>query len=171
MKYGVVIFPSKKLQDLANAYRKRYDPHYSLIPPHITLRSAFEATEEEIKPFSAKLRKLADHLQSFPIATTKISSFHPVNNVIYIKVSPNHQLEVLYNNLNRENNGDYSKYSFVPHITIGQELTNGEHADVYSSLRMLKVEHEETVDRFHLLNQLENGPWTVFETFLFGKEA
>ncbi|MFP3325996.1 hypothetical protein R0K05_23370, partial [Planococcus sp. SIMBA_160] len=26
MKYGVVIFPSKKLQDIANSYRKRYDP-------------------------------------------------------------------------------------------------------------------------------------------------
>ena len=38
MKFGVVIFPSKKLQDLANSYRKRYDPHYSLITPHLTLK-------------------------------------------------------------------------------------------------------------------------------------
>ena len=46
MKFGVVIFPSKKLQDLVNSYRKRYDPHYALISPHLTL-NAFEANEEE----------------------------------------------------------------------------------------------------------------------------
>ena len=46
MKVGVVIFPSKKLQDLANSYRKRYDPHYALIPPHLTLKASFDSTEE-----------------------------------------------------------------------------------------------------------------------------
>ena len=30
MKYGIVAFPSKKVQDFANSYRKRYDPHYAL---------------------------------------------------------------------------------------------------------------------------------------------
>ncbi len=38
MKFGVVIFPSKKLQDLANSYRKRYDSHYALIPPHLNVK-------------------------------------------------------------------------------------------------------------------------------------
>ncbi|CAM5464250.1 hypothetical protein BSAF29S_03331 [Bacillus safensis subsp. safensis] len=31
MKYGVVRFPSKKLQDIASSYRKRYDPMYDHI--------------------------------------------------------------------------------------------------------------------------------------------
>lgn len=33
---------------------------------------------------------------------------------------------------------------------------------------MQEVSHEEIVDRFHLLYQLENGSWTVYETFLLG---
>src|SRR5699024_5327838 len=41
MKYGVAIFPSKEIQDEVNAYRKRYDPKYSQIPPHITIKAAF----------------------------------------------------------------------------------------------------------------------------------
>ena len=49
MKYGIVAFPSKKLQDLANAYRKRYDPHYALITPHMTIKDVFEADDKEIK--------------------------------------------------------------------------------------------------------------------------
>ena len=59
MKFGVVIFPSKRLQDIANSYRKRYDPHYSLITPHLTLKNAFEATEDEVVNIADKLRQIA----------------------------------------------------------------------------------------------------------------
>ncbi len=171
MKFGVVIFPSKSLQDLANSYRKRYDPHYALIPPHLTLKSAFEASEEEINPIADKLRQSAKEIEPFGLMTTKISSFQPVNNVIYIKVNLTPELEALHTKINQEFPGDPSEYSFVPHITIGQKLSNDEHFDVYGSLRMLKVEHKEEIDRFHLLYQLENGSWTVYETFRLGKEA
>jgi 2'-5' RNA ligase len=171
MKYGVVVFPSKSLQDLANSYRKRYDPHYSLIPPHMTLKSPFEATESEIKPFTEKLRALAKNYEPFTLKTTKISSFKPTNNVIYFKVSSTPELDGLYNDINQSFIEQNLEYSFVPHITIGQKLSDDEHSDVYGSLRMLKAEHEETVDRFHLLYQLENGSWTVYETFRLGKEA
>ncbi|MGG5253223.1 YjcG family protein [Neobacillus sp. SM06] len=171
MKFGVVIFPSKSLQDLANSYRKRYDPHYALIPPHVTLKSAFEASEEEIKPIADKLRQSAKEIEPFLLVTTKISSFQPVNNVIYIKVNSTPELEALHTKISQEFPGDPSEYSFVPHITIGQKLSNDEHFDVYGSLRMLKVEHKEEIDRFHLLYQLENGSWTVYETFRLGKEA
>ena len=33
MKLGIV-FPSKMIQDKANGLRKRYDPHYALVPPY-----------------------------------------------------------------------------------------------------------------------------------------
>jgi 2'-5' RNA ligase len=171
MKYGVVVFPSKSLQDLANSYRKRYDPHYSLIPPHMTLKNPFEASETEIKSFTDKLRILAKKTEPFTLKTTKISSFKPVNNVIYFKVNQTPELEVLYNEINDQFRDQNLEYSFVPHITIGQQLSDDEHSDIYGSLRMQAVEHEETVDRFHLLYQLENGSWTVYETFRLGKEA
>lgn len=171
MKYGVVIFPSKSLQDLANSYRKRYDPHYALIPPHITIMSPFEASETEIQPFSEKLRLLAEKTAPFIIETTKVSTFYPANNVIYFKVSPSPELNGLHHALNENFQEQTLEYSFIPHITIGQKLSNLEHSDVYGALRMLKVEHREIIDRFHLLYQLENGSWTVYETFRLGKEA
>lgn len=170
MKFGVVIFPSKKLQDLANSYRKRYDPHYALITPHLTLKGPFDATEEHIIEIAKELKELADNYRPFQLKVLKISSFQPVNNVIYFKIKPIEELEGLYNELHTNFVGDKPEYKFVPHITIGQKLSNDEHSDVYGSLRMLSVDHEETVDRFHLLYQLENGSWTVYETFRFGKE-
>ncbi|MEH7115487.1 YjcG family protein [Neobacillus niacini] len=169
MKYGVVIFPSKKLQDLANSYRKRYDPHYSLITPHLTLKG-FEANEEEVVNFANKLRQIAENNKEFPLKTLKISSFQPVNNVIYLKVEPTKELTKLHNEINQEFSEQNLEYAFVPHITIGQNLSNDEHSDVYGSLRMKSFDHEETIDRFHLLYQLENGSWTVYETFRLRKE-
>ncbi|WP_153124997.1 YjcG family protein [Peribacillus tepidiphilus] len=170
MKYGVAIFPSKKLQDLANSYRKRYDPHYSLIPPHLTLKGPFEANDEQIKDIARKIEDIAKKFDPFTMKILKVSSFQPVNNVIYLKVELNDTLQGLYNSLHDDFFGEKPEYSFVPHITIAQKLSNDEHSDVYGQLRMLDIKHEEVIDRFHLLYQLENGAWTVFETFRLGKE-
>lgn len=170
MKFGVAIFPSKKLQDLANSYRKRYDPHYALISPHITLKGPFEAQEEQLLDLSQRLAQIASNTKPFLLKVLKVSSFKPVNNVIYFKIDPSDELKKLQETLHTDIIGDVPEYSFVPHITIGQNLSNDEHSDIYGQLRMMTVEHEEICDRFHLLYQLENGAWTVYETFRFGKE-
>ncbi|GLY11335.1 YjcG family protein [Pseudobacillus badius] len=170
MKLGIVIFPSKKLQDFVNSYRKRYDPHYALVPPHITLKSAFDADESDLKTLTSKLEEIAKKHQPFSFHLSKVKTFHPLNNVIYLKVDPSEALTTLNEDLYGEGMiGGEPEYGFVPHLTIGQKLSNLEHDDVYNSLQMLAIDHEETTDRFHLLYQLENGSWTVYETFLLGK--
>ncbi|PLR97580.1 YjcG family protein [Bacillus sp. T33-2] len=169
MKYGIVIFPSKKIQDYANSFRKRYDPHYALIPPHLTLKEAFEATEEQVKLISDKVYEIAKTSSPVRLNVYRFGSFTPTNNVIYLKVEPVEELERLQQDLQDSFDGEQT-YNFVPHITIGQKLSDDEHSDVYGSLRMKEVKFDETVDRIHLLYQLENGSWTVYETFRLGKE-
>ncbi|KAB7667587.1 2'-5' RNA ligase family protein [Bacillus sp. B1-b2] len=169
MKYGIAIFPGKELQDVANSYRKRYDPKYALIPPHITLIGELEANNEEIEDISNKLETIAKHYRSIPIKIVKVSSFKPVSNVIYLKVEPNANLEDLQKELVSSLNVTI-EHPFVPHITLGQELSSDEHLDLFSNLSMQAFNHEEVTDRFHLLYELENGSWTVLETFRLGKE-
>jgi 2'-5' RNA ligase len=171
VKYGIVIFPSKKLQDYANSYRKRYDPNYALISPHITLKSGFEETEEKITSIVEELHKIASEVQSFNVNVYKVSSFHPVNNVIYFGVEAKPELEVLHEKMHTGVFPNEREYAYVPHITIARDLSDDEHSDVLSSLKMLKINYEETIDRFQLLYQLENGSWTVHETFHLGKEC
>jgi 2'-5' RNA ligase len=171
MKYKIVIFPKKELQDFANSYRKRYDPHYALIPPHLTLKSPFETTEKEGKALADKLHPLAKTFNPFEINVSKFSSFKPVNNIIYLKVNPANELKELNKAIESFFITDKHDYSFVPHITIGQNLSSDEHSDIYGSLRMQNIHHIEVVDRFHLLYQLENQSWTVYETFRLGKES
>lgn len=170
MKYGVVIFPSKTLQDAANSYRKRYDTHYALIAPHLTLKETFEASESEIKEISQELEKVAKATEPFNLNVTKVSSFSPVNNVLYFKIEKSEALENLYERLHTGSLSQESPYAFVPHITIGQGLSDDEHLDVYSQLKLVDVSHSEVADRFHLMYQLDNDTWTVYETFRFGKE-
>lgn len=83
------------MQDVANSYRKRYDSHYSLIPPHLTLKEVFEATEDQIDEIAANLRKIAEETNPFTLNVTKVSSFSPANNVIYLKVEQKPELTSL----------------------------------------------------------------------------
>ncbi|MBS4177374.1 YjcG family protein [Lederbergia citrea] len=169
MKYGIVIFPSKKLQDLANSYRKRYDPHYALIPPHLTLRDAFES-DEPAEQITEKLDEIAKKYEPFNLTIRKVSSFQPINNTIHFKAELTDELRGLHQDLYDQLPGGEPEHPFVPHVTIAQKLSNDEHSDVYGSLRMLGVDHEELIDRFHLVYQLENGSWSAYETFRLGKD-
>lgn len=165
MKYGVVAFPSKKLQDLANSYRKRYDPHYSLITPHMTIKGVFEASDTEIEELSAQIGTVAKRHKPFKLKTSRVSSFSPVTNAIYFKVEPTEELLNLHDDLHGEDLGTEEEYSFVPHITIAQKMESGEHDDIFGQLKMVGVDHEEIIDRLHLLYQLDDGSWTVYETY------
>lgn len=172
MKYGFVLFPSKELQDKANSYRKRFDPHYSLIAPHITLKDAFEADTSEIEDIIEKAGKISLQYQPFKLKVLKTSTFQPVTNTIYLKVEPVPELEGLHDSLNKEEfGGSASPYSFVPHITIGQKLSDQEHSDVFGQMSMLDLTHEEEATEFHLVGQQENGTWKVISTFQLGKGA
>lgn len=170
MKYGIVAFPSKKLQDLANGYRKRYDPHYALITPHMTLKGPFEANDKEIEEVANKLQGITKKNQPFELTVSKVSTFAPITNTIYFKVAPNDELLALHKDLNSNFFEDESDFSFVPHVTIAQGLTSGEHDDIINQLKMIGVDHSELIDRIHLLYQLEDGSWTVYETFRLGQE-
>jgi len=171
MKYGVVIFPSKKLQDIVNSYRKRYDPNYSLIPPHITLKYPFESNEEGIKTVAKYLEEVSTNTLPLSLKVLKVSSFKPVSNVIYLKVDPTAELISLQQKMQTDLMVTGTDFAFVPHITLGQNLTDDEHSDIFGQLSMLDLRHEEIIDRFHLLYQLDNGSWTVYETFRLGKES
>lgn len=166
MKFGVATFPEKEIQDLANSYRKRYDPNYALIPPHVTLKEPFEMEEEKLPQAVEHLEKVAQETAPFNVHFHKISSFHPTNNVLYIAVKEAEAFHPLHDKINSNQFHHESRYKFIPHITIGQELPQDELHDVYGSLRMIKVDMKSWVDRFHLLYQLENGSWTIYQSFL-----
>ena len=165
MKYGIVAFPSKKLQDLANGYRKRYDPHYALITPHLTVKGVFEANDQEIEEVSKAIKEVTKKHGPFELNVSKVGTFAPITNTIYFKAILNDELAALHKDLNYDFFGKEPEFAFVPHVTIAQKLSSGEHDDIIGQLKMIGVDHTETIDRLHLTYQLEDGSWTVYETF------
>ncbi|PFH87817.1 YjcG family protein [Bacillus sp. AFS088145] len=168
MKCGVVIFPSNLVQDKANEYRKRFDPAYTLISPHVTVRSGFELSEDQLPNIISQLNEIASQIEPFELEINKVSSFAPVNNVIYLKVTPVEALKELHEKMHTGTFPEIKDYAFVPHITIGQQLQDAEFADILGQLRMIQFSYNEVVDNFKLVYQLENGAWEVYETFKLG---
>ena len=126
--------------------------------------------KEQLNEVVQNLHDVAKESKPFDITITKFSSFQPVNHVIYLKIDPKEDLENLHAKMVGLIPNYVPEQIFVPHITIGQELSPDEHSDVFGSLKMLQINQQDTIDRFHLLYQLENGSWTVFETFRFRKD-
>ncbi|RXK18772.1 YjcG family protein [Macrococcus sp. DPC7161] len=169
MKLGIVIFPSKSFQDTVNSYRKRYDDHYRVIAPHITIKDAFEVDEHEVETVTQKIAEVAKQHQPTEIHVEKVSNFAPSNNVIYFKVAQNDTLTSIFEALNDGTFYGKNVHPFVPHFTIGQGLTSQEFEDIYGQLRMAGIQHNETISKISLCYQLENGTWNTLETFKLGQ--
>lgn len=171
MRLGVVIFPTKELQDVANSYRKRYDPNYKLISPHLTLKEAFTARESDLPQIIAELEKVASSSESFTLHFHKVSHFHPTNNVIYFACKDEPKLQQLFDRVHAPTVLKHERqYAFVPHVTIGQQMPDDELHDIYGRLRMEQFDFTVNVTQFHLVHQLENGTWSVYQSFTLGQK-
>ncbi len=167
MNFGIVIFPPKDVQDEANRYRKRFDPHYSLIQPHLTVREAESWDPPTLDRAVERLNELAAKLPAFDAKLNRFSTFYPVSNVVYMALENPEPLERLHETVCqgplvvRER-----RYTYTPHLTVAQDVGGDEMHDIYASLRPLPLSLPFRVDRLHLLYQTDNGAWTAHQTFL-----
>src|SRR5690625_35708 len=168
MKYGIAIFPSDEIQAEANAYRKRYDPKYTLIKPHITVKPAFSLQDLSLDTFIQKLTEIAKDVKPFTITISKIRSFAPVTYTIFFKVDEHESLTYLHEKMHEKPFTTKRDHPFVPHITIGQNLAEDEFSDIFGSLRMKDIYFEYEVDKFHLMHLQDDGSWKIHETFHLG---
>jgi 2'-5' RNA ligase len=168
MKYGIAIFPSIEVQEYANNYRKRYDTHYSLIAPHVTVKSAFEATDEQVESIKETIADEVARISPFTLEFHRFSSFHPTNNVIYMAVKPSEELNQLHQKLNQGPLHHDQVYDFIPHLTIGQQMTNEELHDVLASLKMRRMKLKSAIEEVSLMRQEADGTWALEAKFKLG---
>lgn len=169
MMYSIVVFPSSKVQEVANSYRKRYDSAYALIPPYIRLKEAFELEEARLPQLVSHLEQVASSTDSFTARFHRVSTFHPTTNVIYLAVQNKEPFVQLHQKIASDCVNEKETYTYVPHLTIGRDLSDDELRDVTSQLSMAKIDLTTDVDRFHLIYQLADGIWSVYQTFLLKK--
>src|SRR5699024_7992316 len=126
MKYGIAIFPSKAIQDEANALRKRYDPEYAMIPPHITLKPGVNLGDTSIKDITKSVQDNSNTTKASLLNINKVSTVAAVTNTIYFKVDPEPGPDALHKNIQVtiSTSANNDAFSFVPHITISQDLVD-----------------------------------------------
>ncbi|MFS0727643.1 2'-5' RNA ligase family protein [Paenibacillus sp. 1P07SE] len=167
MYIGLVIFPSRTVQDFANSWRKRLDPRYSAIQPHLTLRSGLEVDEEALAAITTHLEQETAVQPAFTIRYNRASTFYPVSQVIYLALEDPRPVIALYGALCTGPLAEPSQpYVYTPHVTLGQELSPDELHDVHASIRQEAIDFTDRVDRIHLLYQTANGSWTAYQSFL-----
>lgn len=165
LNYGIAILPSEEVKELANSYRKRYDPHYKLISPHITLKEAFTITEEKLPLLISHLEEVAKSTPSFTVTISKFSTFYPVNNVIYLAIDNSETIYELYKKIQQKEPDPEKPYAFTPHITIAQKMNTDELLDVYAAIKSQEVYAKFEVKEFHLFQQGEDQVWHILHTF------
>jgi 2'-5' RNA ligase len=172
MKLAIVLFPPKEVQDYANTLRKRYDPKYALISPHMTLLEPFDAEENQLTDIVQQLRQVAALHKPFEVKLNKFSNFYPTSHVIYMAVQSPDPIKSLHEGLNQPPYLHQEQHHiFVPHITIAQGLPTDELHDIYSRIKMVTFLYSFTVERCHLIYQLENMSWSIHQSFNLGEDC
>ncbi|MEV5024987.1 2'-5' RNA ligase family protein [Paenibacillus sp. LPE1-1-1.1] len=168
MLYGIVVFPEKHVQDFANSWRRRHDPHYSAIPAHLTVREAEEWSDDGLQGAVNHLEQITTALPPFSIHLNRVSTFYPVNHVLYLALQDTVSMQKLHELVcsGPLTIPEPPKYVFTPHLTIGQELPADELHDLYGNLRMQAIDLSSRIDRVHLLYQTDNGSWTAYQSFI-----
>ncbi|WP_251519435.1 MULTISPECIES: YjcG family protein [Staphylococcus] len=166
MILGLALIPSKDFQDEVNAYRKRYDNHYAIIMPHITIKGQFEIKDSDLESVKEEIKARVEGVSAVDVHATKASTFAPITNVIYFKVAKTEALEKLFNNFNKGDFYGEPDHPFVPHFTIAQGLTSQEFEDVYGQLKLAGIDYKETIDQLSLVyfNE-EEEKWQLLENY------
>jgi 2'-5' RNA ligase len=166
MNVGIAVFPAKEIQDFANSYRKRYDPHYNWIAPHLTIREPEVWNEEQLNIAIERLERIIPTLSPFELHFNRFSSFYPLNNTIYMALSNPEPIKKCYQTICSELGEATNPYTYNPHLTVGRDLGDDELHDVLASLKKIEIDLSCQIDRVHLLYQTDNKAWTVHQTFL-----
>lgn len=165
MKYSIVLFPSKEVQEIANSYRKRYDPAYALVQPYIRLKEEFEAEDTQIATLSAQLEDIVRSTPAFSINFHRASTFHPTTNVIFLSFQNKEAVENLHAKILKYFGDHQEKFVFVPHLTIGRNLSESELKDVVDQLAMMKFDLPSEITELHLIKEEADGKWSIVKSF------
>ncbi len=171
MRFGIVIFPQQEVQEQANALRMRYDSHYALIAPHITLKEPFEVKEADLDKVTQAIEELVEKTPPFQLTINKVGSFIPTSPVVFYGFEKNKEIVDLYEKLNEGILYQPTVHAFVPHITIAQDLSEAELTDLYNRFKLHTFDIPVTADQVHLVYQTEDKTWKNYKSFsLKGKK-
>lgn len=116
-KFAVVFFPTIHI-DTIDTFRAKYDAHWHIIPPHITIVSPISDISEN--QFIEHIEMITKDVKSFSIQLTGLSK--SFDDYLFLQVKEGHEEIVnLHDKLYSEILAASipTDFSFDPHITLG----------------------------------------------------
>lgn len=132
----IMIFPQFSNQEIINEIRKKYDPLYNLVSPHITLVFPFKSSmPNEI--LSQKLEECLKETVSFSLVLQGISRQKDVyGNYIFLNVKKgSREIVEIHNSLYKDIFGEPCDWPYVPHMTIGNLDSADKMEQAYDSIK------------------------------------
>lgn len=119
---GVVIPVPSSVARLANRVRRRYDPNYTLIGPHVTILPPrpLRFTRRQILD---EVRGVAAHSRGIFLRLGKIRTFLPAKPVLFVALARGgRSLRTLHQKLASGSLRGPEAFPYFPHLTLGQDL-------------------------------------------------
>jgi len=152
MNYTIAIFPKFAGIDNINSIRKKYDPSYDWLKPHIALVYYFKE-----KPLTKKIHEITKEFSPFKIKLNKIraSSKH---NLIFLDVTDGREEIIKIKNILYKKLGlRWDKnFSYAPHITIANLKTKKEQQNALKEIKNKPPSFLCEVNSFHVLEVSED---------------
>lgn len=120
LERAIHIFPELEQVDLIQSIRKKYDPLYTCIPPHITLVFPFES-EITNTDLYRHVKQAVTGFQPFTIRLEEITASN--GHFLFLNVKQgNDQIIALHDKLYTGPLATYRSYmhTYLPHLTVGR---------------------------------------------------
>lgn len=147
-KRTIMIFPQFSNQEIIDAIRRKYDPLYNLVSPHITLVFPFESNmSNEI--LSQKLEECLKKTVSFCLVLQGISKHKDAyGNYIFLNIKKGSQeiMKIhkdLYLNIFQERCCE----PFIPHMTIGNLDSVEKMEQAYDSVKDINIPFTSIIEK------------------------
>lgn len=178
-EFAIGLLPPPDISALVDEHRRRYDPLFGRTVPHITVKQPFQLVGE-LQRLQAALTRVCRDTSPFELVVDDVGCFrhHHVNVVYFAAVlAPplRHFQRAVVLATAPFARHDYPEYSlrsevdcYVPHITIGQELSEQQLDELLSRLATDRPRFRFTVESAVLARHHGEGHWRVVSQHRFG---
>lgn len=144
----IMIFPQLSNQEVIDGIRKKYDPLYHLIRPHITLVYPFKSNMPDMI-LSQKLEECLKETVSFSLVLQGISKhIDTYGNYIFLNIKTGSQkIMEIHNSLYLHIFGERCHQPFIPHMTIGNLDSADKMERAYDSVKDMDIRFATIIEK------------------------
>lgn len=120
--FSLVAYLPGKLGEFVDELRRRLNPAFATSVAHVTILPP-RPLRSTVGEILTEIRQRCAQWEPFEAAIEGVATFWPANGVVYLAVSAGSEhLVRLHETLNSKAAGQVEVYTYVPHVTIAQEL-------------------------------------------------